>query len=196
MASIKPRTLNLLWKCLSIQITILGKCLDKQCIQTVPIHLFLIFRPTENRCMEFNTEVITSSHEQRHISWKLLYFELHWLSCCMTFLELSNIALSGSVMGECMSMEHQWNETDRANLTYADRNSPTAPTSITDPDNGSRSASWQADNRLPEPRHCLAGWYEPPFSCILFDSPWLSAHCIRAILTSLSNLWCYFVTKI
>ena len=71
------------------------------------------------------------------------------------------------------------------NLKYADRNCPTAAMSTTNPGNESRSASWRADNWVPEPRHCLAGWYESPFSCILFDSPWLSAQCIRAILTSL-----------
>ena len=88
-------------------------------------------------------------------------------------------------MGEFMSMEHWWNETDGANLKYVDRNCPTAAMSTTNPGNGSRSASGQADNWLPEPRHCLAGRYESPSSCILFDSPWLSAHCIRAILISL-----------
>jgi hypothetical protein len=44
-------------------------------------------------------------------------------------------------MGECMSMEHWWNETDCANLKYADRNSPTAAISTTNPDSESQSAS-------------------------------------------------------
>jgi hypothetical protein len=78
-------------------------------------------------------------------------------------------------MGEFMSTEHWWNETYSAHLKYADRNCPTAATPTTNPVNGSRSASEQADNRLPEPRHCLAGRYESPSSCILFDSPQLSA---------------------
>jgi hypothetical protein len=84
-----------------------------------------------------------------------------------------------------MSMEHWWNETDSANLKYADRNCPTVTTTTTIPGDGSRSTSGQADNWLPEPWHCLAARYESPSSCIQFDSPWLSAHRIRAILTSL-----------